>query len=193
MALNFDVLQLPSLQLDGIDQCFTEEEIWKAILDTPADKAPGPDGFTGLFYRTAWPIIKADIMAAFNALWSLDGRSFYLVNQAYMILLKKKSIAQEVSDYRPISLVHSFAKLAAKVLATRVAPFLQSLVKPNQSAFIRGRFLHDNFRAVQLTARLLHKQKQAAALLKIDITKAFDTVNWTFLLAVLKHMGFPSR
>ena len=132
-------------------------------------------------------------MAAFNALWSLDGRSFYLVNQAYMILLKKKSIAQEVSDYRPISLVHSFAKLAAKVLATRLAPFLQSLVKPNQSAFIRGRFLHDNFRAVQLTARLLHKQKQAAALLKIDITKAFDTVNWTFLLAVLKHMGFPSR
>jgi hypothetical protein len=132
-------------------------------------------------------------MAAFNTLWSLDGRSFYLVNQAYMILLKKKGNAQEVTDFRPISLVHSFSKLATKVLASRLAPLLQSMVKPNQRAFIKGRLIHDNFRAVQLTAKLLHRKRKASALLKIDIVKGFDTVNWTFLLAVLKQLGFSRR
>ena len=67
----------------------------------PTDKAPGPDGFTGLFYRTAWPIIKADILRAFHAIWSLDGRSFYLVNLAYMVLLRKKHEAATIGDYRP--------------------------------------------------------------------------------------------
>lgn len=53
------------------------------------DKASGPDGFTGLFYKKAWDIIKADIMNAFNAFWLQDGRSFSHLNGAFMILLKK--------------------------------------------------------------------------------------------------------
>ena len=67
---------------------------------------------------------------------SLDGRSFYLVNQAYMILLHKKIDAATIGDYRPISLIHSFAKLFTKVLARRLAPHMNGLVMHNQSAFI---------------------------------------------------------
>ena len=78
--INFEELGLPSLQGHLFDHCFSEEEVWQAIKDMPTDRAPGPDGFTGLFYKTAWPVIKEDIMRAFQAIWSLDGRSFYLVN-----------------------------------------------------------------------------------------------------------------
>ena len=53
-------LRLPSVQAVLLDECFSEGEIWQAILDMPTDKAPGPDGFTGMFYRAAWPIIKPD-------------------------------------------------------------------------------------------------------------------------------------
>jgi hypothetical protein len=70
------------LDLTGIDACFSEEEIWASIKDMPPDRAPGPDGFTGLFYRVAWDSIKADVVNAFNALWSLDARSFHLLNDA---------------------------------------------------------------------------------------------------------------
>jgi hypothetical protein len=146
----------------------------------PAEKAPESDGFT--FYQTAWPIIKHDIMRAFHALWSLDYRSFYLVNQVYMVLLRKKKDAAVVTDYRPISLIHSFSKLFAKVLSLWLTPLMLKLVKPNQSAIIRGRAIQDNFWTVQASAKLLHARRRACILLKVDIAKASNTVNWTFLL-----------
>lgn len=69
-------------------------------------------------------------------------------------------------------------------------PQMNQLVSANQSAFIRGRVLHDNFKAVQLTAKLLHRKEKSCALLKLDISKAFDSVNWSFLIGLLEHMGF---
>lgn len=175
------------------DYCFSKEEVWKTIQDLPLNKAPGPDGFTSLFYRTAWPIIKHDIMRAFHALWSLNGRSLHLVNQAYMILLHKKPDALCIRDYHPISLIHSFSKLFTKVLTNRLAPKLHELVQQNQSTFIQGRLLPDNFRAVQLSVKLLHHRNTACTLIKVDISKAFGSVNWTFLLRILRHMGFTQR
>ena len=98
-----------------------------------------------------------------------------------------------MGDYRPISLIHSFIKLFTKALATRLAPHMHKLVAPNQSSFIRGRILHNNFKAARLTAKLLHRKKKECALQKIDISKVFDSVNWCFLLDLLSHMGFSRR
>lgn len=193
VALDFLHLGVPSTDLSTLASYFSEEEVWETIKELPSDRAPSPDGSTGLFYKTAWPIIKQDVMRAFHALWSVDGRSFYLVNHAYMVLLKKKADASSVSDYQPISLVHSFAKRFTKVLARRLAPHLESLVCSNQSAFIKGRIIHDNFKAVELTAKCLHKRKSPTVLAKIDIAKAFDTVSWSYLLRIMRHMGFPQR
>jgi hypothetical protein len=68
-----------------------------------------------------------DVMHALNSLWSMDFRSLHLMNQAYMVLLLKE-LVEEVKDYRPISLVHSFAKLFSKVLSTRLAVLMPALV-----------------------------------------------------------------
>ena len=110
-----------------------------------------------------------------------------------MILLRKKKDASTLHDFRPISLIHSFAKLFAKVLARRLSPHMNDLVRLNQSAFISGRLIHENFKAVQLTTSILHRKRIPSALFKVDIAKAFDSVNWSFLLAILRHMGFPRR
>lgn len=165
-AVRLDLLDLPMMDLSALDCCFSEQEI-KAIIDEiPSDKAPGLDGFTGRFYKCAWQIIRVDIINAFNAFWSLDSRSFHLVNEALMVLLQKKSEPQEIKDYRPISLIHNFGKLVAKCLANRLARVLDDLVKRNQSAFIKGRSIHDNFMSVQLVCKLLHSKKKTAALVK---------------------------
>jgi hypothetical protein len=69
--------------------------------------------------QSAWPIIKRDVMQPLTAIWSFHGRSLYLLNQAYMVLLCKKKDVEEIRDYRPISLIHSFSKLFAKLLSSR--------------------------------------------------------------------------
>jgi hypothetical protein len=80
-----------------------------------------------------------------------------------------------------------------KCLANRLASRLDHMVSPNQSAFIKKRFIQDNFMLVQQTVRFLHSQKQPRILLKLDIMKAFDSVSWSFLLEILEHLGFGSR
>jgi hypothetical protein len=110
---------LPQLDLDVLAAPFSAEEVWAVIKDIPNDRAPGPDGFTGRFYKYAWPIIWDDVVAVFNAVWALDGRSLHTLNTANMVLLRKTATPSRLKDYRPISLIHSVGKLVTKVLATR--------------------------------------------------------------------------
>jgi hypothetical protein len=92
VTINLDELDIDPLDLSSLEMHITEEEVWKTILELPSDKAPGPDGFTGLFYQVCWPwpIIKNDIMAAISAVWSRKLRNFGLLNSAYISLLPKK-------------------------------------------------------------------------------------------------------
>lgn len=133
-------------------------------------------GFTRKFYKTCWPIIKDDIISAIMAVWRRDFRNFRPLNSVFIALPHKKEGANRACDFRPISLVHSFAKLVTKILANRLSNHLENLVSKNQNAFIKGRFIQDNFMMVQQTAKFLHAQKQPWLLLKLDISKAFDTV-----------------
>jgi hypothetical protein len=129
-------------------------------------------------------------MAAILTLQQGDARGLGLLNAAYVTLIPKKVDASTARDFRPISLVHSFAKLITKILANRLAPRLDAMVATNQSAFIRGRSIHDNFMLVQQTVKTLHRQKVSSLFLKLDITKAFDSVSWVFLMEVMRHLGF---
>jgi hypothetical protein len=129
-------------------------------------------------------------MQVLAVVWDRKFGHFSKLNSALVTLIPKKEGADQVKDFRPISLVHSMAKLVTKILANRLGNKLQSMVSQRQSAFIKGRFIQDNFMIVQQTARLLHQQRQARILLKLDITKAFDSVSWPFLLEVLQKLGF---
>jgi hypothetical protein len=105
---------------------------------------------------------------------------------------KKEVVAAK--DFKPISLIHIFAKLITKIMANRLTPFLDSLVATTQSAFIKGRCMHDNFIFVQQTIKLLHRQKVSSPFLKLDVSKTFDSVALPFLMEILDRLGFgPMR
>jgi hypothetical protein len=101
----------------------------------------------------------------------------HFLNQALVVLIPKKKNPQRVPDFRPISLTHSFSKIISKMVANRVSLELEHIISVNQSAFIQKRCSHNNFIYVQKVIKNLHKRKIPALFLKLDISKAFDTVN----------------
>jgi hypothetical protein len=168
--IDLEALGVQQHDLHMLDRPISEEEVWSTIKQLPTDKAPSPDGFT---------------------VWSRDFRNFWLLNSAFITLIPKEATSQ-ASDFRPISLIHSFAKLIMKILANRLASRLDGMLSSNQSACIKGRFIQDNLMLVQQTAKSLHTQKQPRIMVKLDIMKAFDSVSWTFLMEVLERLGFGS-
>lgn len=87
-------------------------------------------------------------------------------------------------------MIHSFAKLISKILTLRLTPCMDAIVDRNQNAFIRSRCIHDNYKYIQRAAVLIRRKKVPMLLLKLDISKAFDTLSWPFLLEVLKARRF---
>ena len=87
-----------------------EEEVTAVIQDIEPDKAPGPDGFIGIFYKASWGIIKADVQTAINYFDTNHDQHYNLINNAHIVLLPKKEDAKSVGDYRPISLLHNITK-----------------------------------------------------------------------------------
>jgi hypothetical protein len=128
-------------------------------------------------------------MEAIQHLFTLNQQGLHLLNEAFIVLIPKKTNPQRITDFRPISLIHSFAKIIFKILANRLAPLLPSLVSNNQTTFIKKRCIHASFIYVQEVVRGLHKKKTPDLFIKLDIFKAFDTVNWPYLLSIINHLG----
>ena len=192
-TLDWEALAIHRHDLSVLEEDFTEDEVHNVVRDIASDKAPGPDGYIGAFFKASWQVKKFDLMAVINYFCSQHDRHFKQLNSAHMILIPKKMDALSLADYRPISLTHSVAKLVSKLLANRLAPYLNQIVSRAQSAFIKKRSIHDNFLYTQNMIRELTRAKIPALFLKLDIAKAFDTVRWDYLLELLSAMGFGAR
>jgi hypothetical protein len=193
LDFNWEVLDPPNHSLEDLGLPFSEDEVKAALEDMPADKAPGPDGFSIAFFQSCWDVVKNDLMAVINAFSELSASSFHIVNTANVVLLPKKDGAEAISDFRPISLIHAVPKIIAKAMARRLSPKMNDIVSRSQSAFIKTRTIHDNFMYVRNTARRLHRTRTPSLLIKLDIAKAFDTVRWDYMLDLLQRLGFPQR
>jgi hypothetical protein len=145
VALNWSHLGYERQDLNNLEDLFEEDEIKKVIIQLPNEKAPSPNGFIGLFYKKCWPIIRVDLLEALRAFHSLRTQRLDLINETNVVLLPKEPDAATITEFRPISLINSLAKIITKVLADRLAPRLNDLVSTCQNAFIKKRCIHDNF------------------------------------------------
>lgn len=112
------------------------------------------------------------------------------------MLIPKKDNVEKPTDLRPIALCNVLYKILAKVLANKLKKFLPDLISENQSAFVPGRNISDN---VLVAFELLHFMKrkdrgsEGKVALKLDISKAYDRVDWNFLRNRMKAMGFKEK
>ncbi|XP_059431505.1 uncharacterized protein LOC132165008 [Corylus avellana] len=176
-------------------QPFTEEEVLFALSNMAPLKAPGPDGFPAEFFQKNWHIVGKDICNAI--LESLQSGSMpEFLNFTHIVLIPKLKNPSSVSDYRPISLYNVIYKLISKMLANRLKKILPHVISPAQSAFIPGRLITDNVLAAYETLHTMHtrmKGKQGFMAIKLDMSKAYDRMEWGFLEAVMRRLGFDLR
>ncbi|XP_071739539.1 uncharacterized protein [Rutidosis leptorrhynchoides] len=121
---------------------FSDAEIWNAVKECGSTKAPGPDDFNLRFYKKFWDIIQEDLIMAINDFWE-NGEITTGCNASFITLVPKKCDPLCLNDYRPISLLGSYYKIIAKLLANRLRKVVPNLVGFEQSVFIKGRNIID--------------------------------------------------
>lgn len=114
-----------------LEENFSYDDIWAAVIACDGNKAPGPDGFNFTFVREFWSMVRGDVMRMFQE-FCVHGKLVKGLNASFMALIPKKHIPEGVYDYRPINLIGSIYKLIAKVFCptstSHVVPFVSKSV-----------------------------------------------------------------
>jgi retron-type reverse transcriptase len=158
----------------------------------PVDKAPGLDGFNGQFLKSSWHIIKHDIYKLCDDFYegNLDLES---INMGHITLIPKVPTPESINDYRPITLLNCVLKIITKLLADRLQKVVLRIVHKNQYGFLKGRNIQD---CLAWAFEFIHQctaSNQEIMLLKLDFAKAFDTIDHSAMLSIMKQMGFDRK
>ena len=171
---------------------FTGDEVWAALESIGDLKAPGADGMPSIFYKQFWQLlgerVKKEVLEVLNGGDMPQGW-----NDTIIVLIPKVKQPEKLKDLRPISLCNVLYKLVSKVLANRLKKILPDIISPSQSAFVPGRMITDNvLLAYELTHHINNRRRGAGGLaaIKLDMSKAYNRIEWPFLKKMMQNMGF---
>ncbi|GLT27521.1 hypothetical protein SLA2020_025080 [Shorea laevis] len=156
-------------------------------------KSHGPNGIQPIFYQKHWPVIAGTLLSFVNKALTDDFFEHSLL-QAHITLIPKGENPNIIQKFRPICLLNVPYKILSKVIVNRLRPHLQNLIGPLQNSFLASRSTTDN---IILSQEAIHsmcrmKGKKGPMAFKIDLHKAFDSVDWDFLREVLVDFNIPA-
>ena len=171
---------------------FEGNEVWEVVRKMKGDKAPGLDGYSMAFFQTCWEVVKKDMMALFKEFH--ESRKFEKsINATFVALIPKKAGAMEIEDFRPTSLVSGVNKIISKVLVGQLNAVLGKLVSHTQKAFVTGRQILDSILMANECVDSRIRSEEPGIICKLDLEKAYDHVNWDFLLYILEKCSFGEK
>ena len=170
-------------------------EVEVALKQMALLKAPGPNGMLPLFYQNFWDLVRGDVIT-FILEFLNSGTLPTPLNHTFITLITKTKTPERVTQYRPISLCNVLYKIFSKVLANRLKRVLPNIISEHQSAFLKDRLITDN---ILVAFETLHYMKNhnfeisGFMALKLNMSKAYDRVEWYFLRDIMKQMGFSDQ
>ena len=173
----------------------TFEEFSLAVKQMHPDKASGPDGLNPAFFQQFWSLIGHEVFLCCKE-WLTSCSLPANINDTNVVLIPKKDNASRMQDLRPIALCNVLYKILSKVLANRLKVILPTIISEHQSAFVPGRSITDN---VLVAFEVIHHMQRKKAsetgevALKLDISKAYDRVDWGYLKERMRSMGFNQK
>ena len=98
----------------------------------------------------------------------------------------------ELSNWGPITLLNVDFKIAAKAIAKRLESILPNLIHPDQTGFVKGRYIGENIRLISDIMEYTKLQKIPGILVSLDFRKAFYSIEWPFIMKTLDYFNFGS-
>ena len=178
-----------------LDKMFTASEVRVALKQMRPFKAPGPDGMPPLFYQKFWPIV-GDIVTKTILDFLNHGVYPPNFNETHIVLIPKVKEPKRMTDFRPISLCNVVFRITSKVIANRLKKILPSIIIDTQSAFVHGWLITNNVLVAFETMHHINGRKggkKGEMALKLDMSKAYDRVEWLCLEKIMAKLGFGEK
>ncbi|CAN1244433.1 Transposon TX1 uncharacterized 149 kDa protein [Linum perenne] len=147
-------------------------------------KSPGPDGLSPAFFQHFKTDFGDEIVDQCIR-WIDSGELPSEVHNTDIVLIPKLDAPVTMKDLRPISLCNVLYRIVSKALANRLRRCIERLVEHEQYAFIQGRLITDNIMIAYELLHIMKRRQYPKVALKIDISKAFDRVEWSYLESVM--------
>ena len=181
---------LSSLEKELCDTPLTLQEIGQALKQLQNDKTPGMDGFTTNFYKFFWLDLKDILFQSFcysfhNGSLTNDQRRGVL-----NLIPKANKDLRFLRNWRPVSILNTDYKILTKALAIRLQEVLPNLIHTDQVGYLKGRHISENIRIIEDMLTYTNLKRLPGFLILIDFEKAFDSIEWHFLLKSLKSFNF---
>ena len=163
-------------------------EVAIALQQMAPLKAPGLDGMPPLFYQHFWSTVNHDVTSSILS-WLNLGTIPTPLNHTFITLVPKINSL----EYAHRNVLY---KIYSKVLANRLKKLLPSIITEHQSAFTKDRLISNNILVAFETLHSMQKYKGGSygyMALKLDMSKAYDQVEWYYLEGIMRKMGFRER
>ena len=173
---------------------FEASEVHDAIKQMAPLKAPDSNGMPLIFYQSYWDLLGEDV--TFSVFHFLNSTSLPAnFNHTFITLIPKVKNLEFMSEFRPISLCNVLYKIFSNVLGNRLKKILPNIITENQSAFTKSRLISNNILMAfeSLHSMQRHTGKYDYMAIKLDMSKAYNRVEWVYLEAVMRKMEFDKK
>ena len=189
-------LNLPQLSNQDRNSCeglLTKKECWDSLNAMKNGKSPGNDGLSKEFYVCFFNELSDSIIMALNTSFEVAQLSKSQCQAIITLIEKKDKDNRLMKNWRPISLINVDAKIALKAIATRMKNVLSNIVKYDQTAYVKGRYIGESIHLISDILDYTENNDVPGVLFSAYFEKAFNSVEHNFIFAVLKSFGFGSR